>query len=158
MGTGEFLNPFEVLAPHILDRYNRAAGSDGTVQIVTENDFGYAATRGGEGDTLTWNFRAEMVRDICLFGNQSLPSGISGRASVGDRPATGRKSYSGTFLLARTSFPIGPDLLNICSTRSLFCRSTPACPYPWPHMTAVEAGNIIGGWYGIFHDDRYRRL
>jgi len=144
MGTGEFLNPSEVLAPHILDRYNRAAGSDGTVQIVTENDFGYAATRGGEGDTLTWNFRAEMVRDIA-FSATRASFWDSGRASVGDRSGDGQEEFIQVHSFWREQAPYWSRSVEYMQHSITFLSEYTGLPYPWPHMTAVEAGNIIGG-------------
>ncbi|MCC5925429.1 MAG: M1 family metallopeptidase [Bacteroidetes bacterium] len=144
MSTGAFLNPEEVLAKHILERYNRAAQSDETVHIVTVDDFGYASTLGEPGDTLTWKFRAEMVRDMAFSATRaSFWDGA--RASIGDTKGDGTEEFIQVHSFWRDSAPYWAKSIEYMQHSITFLSEYTGFPYPWPHMTAVEAGNIIGG-------------
>jgi hypothetical protein len=144
MSTGEFLNSRDVLAPHVLERYNRAAMSDSTVSIITADDFGYSATTGSAGDTLTWQFRAEMVRDIAFSATrESFWDG--GRASVGDRNGDGIEEFISVHSFWRERAPFWSRSVDYMQHSITHLSAYTGFSYPWPHMTAVEAGNIIGG-------------
>jgi len=144
MSTGELLNPQEVLAPHIYERYRNAAVSDIPVSIVTSEDFNYNATTGSPGDTLIWRFRAEMVRDIAFSATrESFWDGA--RASVGDRNGDGIQEYISVHSFWRDSAPFWSRSVEYMQHSITHLSAYTGFAYPWPHMTAVEAGNIIGG-------------
>jgi hypothetical protein len=144
MCTGELLNPGQVLAPHVYQRYRKAAQSDTTVAIVTAEDFNYAATTGSPGDTLTWRFRAEMVRDVAFSATtESFWDGA--RASVGDRNADGEEEFITVHSFWRDRAPFWSRSVEYMQHSITHLSSYTGFAYPWPHMTAVEAGNIIGG-------------
>lgn len=143
MSTGEFLNPQEVLSPRSLERYRRAANSDETVHVVTKEDFA-TATAGNASTMLTWKFQAYDVRDIAFSATrESLWD--SGRASVGDRNGDGRTDYIQVHSFWRESAPFWSKSVEYLQHSIEFLSRYTKFPYPWPHMTAVEAGNIIGG-------------
>lgn len=144
MSTGAFLNPEEVLAPHVFERYQRAALSDETVAIITADDFGFTATSGSEGDTLTWRFHAERVRDIAFSATrESFWDGA--RASIGDTNGDGNTEFIQVHSFWRERAPFWSRSVEYMRHSITFMSEYTGFPYPWPHMTAVEAGNIIGG-------------
>jgi len=144
MSTGEFLNPQEVLADHVLERYQRAGSSDETVSIITRDDFGDRATRGTVSDTLTWRFRAENVRDLAFSATRSsLWDGA--RAAVGDRNGDGETDYIRVNSFWRETAPLWSKSIEYMQHSITFLSEYTGLSYPWPHMTAVEAANIIGG-------------
>ncbi|HET6616270.1 MAG TPA: M1 family peptidase, partial [Gemmatimonadota bacterium] len=80
VATGALQNAAEVLAPAILERVSRAVTGDEIVHVVTEGDFGAGrATLGADGETLTWRFHAEDVRDAAFaFSDHYLMDMASG--------------------------------------------------------------------------------
>ena len=144
MSTGKFMNPAEVLSPHILDRYNHAMKVDATVNIITKDDFGFAATKGGEGDLLTWKFYAENVRDIA-FSATKASFWDGGRASVGDSNGDGKEDFIRINAFWRSDAPFWSESVAYSQHSISFMSKYTGFAYPWPHMTAVEGANIIGG-------------
>lgn len=63
-GTGELQNDTEVLTTAQLERLDVARMSVGPVMIVDEDEAGDGSTRPLGDSPLTWNFRAENVRDF----------------------------------------------------------------------------------------------
>lgn len=63
-GSGELLNPDEVLTATERERLARARGSDRTVAIITPAEAGHAAARASRPGTRTWHFRMEHTRDV----------------------------------------------------------------------------------------------
>jgi len=144
MSTGEFLNPDETLAPDVLERYNQAAQSDEIIQIVGPEHFGEVATSGSTSDTLTWKFYAKDVRDIA-FSATSESIWDSGRTSVGDKDGDGNEDFIQVHSFWRESAPFWSKSAEYQQHAINFLSRYTGFSYPWPHMTAVEAANIIGG-------------
>ena len=63
-GSGELVNPEEVLTRTELDRFNRAKASDKTVMIRSPQEIGDPASRPKQGGTLTWHYRMHDTRDV----------------------------------------------------------------------------------------------
>lgn len=144
MSTGEFLNPSETLAPHIYDRYSMALKSDSTINILRKEDFGYAATKANEGTSLTWKFRADNVRDVAFSATkESFWDGA--RASVGDLNGDGNLDFTAVHSFYRESAPLWAKSVEYQQHSIEFLSRYTGFSYPWPHMTAVEANDIIGG-------------
>lgn len=143
MGTGTFLNPEEVLADHIYERYLEAIESDEVTGIVTEADLGVATRRGEEG-TLTWKFEAERVRDVAFsVKRESVWDGT--RAAVGDLSGDGETDYTHIHSFYRQSAPLWRDQAEYARHSIRFLSEYLDMPYPWPHMTSVEGEEIISG-------------
>ncbi|MFA5669071.1 MAG: M1 family metallopeptidase [Balneolaceae bacterium] len=143
MGTGEFLNPEETLAPHILERYNLALEADSVLTIISESDFG-KATISTKSDKLEWKFRAENVRDVAFSATtESIWDGT--RALVGDLDDDGILDY------ARINAFWRPSAINWNKSAEYaqhvieYLSDFTSISYPWPHMTTVEGEGIIGG-------------
>jgi hypothetical protein len=142
MGTGELVNAEEVLAPAILERYRRAAASDSVVAILRAPDFD-AATRPGTGGRLRWRFVTDRVRDVAFSATRrSNWDGM--RTPVGDLTGNGTTDHASIHAFWRDSAPLWSKVARY-SAHAISFLSDFIAPYPWPHMTAVEGGEIIGG-------------
>jgi hypothetical protein len=143
MGTGHLVNADETLAPAVLQRYRLAADSDTVIQILRSPDF-ENATRPGEGGRLRWRFAADSVRDVAFSATRrSNWDGM--RAAVGDRNGDGRTGYTSIHVFWRETAPLWSEVARYSAHSISFFSRFMGIPYPWPHMTAVEGGEIIGG-------------
>ncbi|MCE7062637.1 M1 family metallopeptidase [Dyadobacter sp. CY343] len=64
VGSGELLNPGEVLTAEQRQRLANAAKSDQTVMIRSAEEVSSPASRPKQSGTLTWRFRCQQARDI----------------------------------------------------------------------------------------------
>jgi hypothetical protein len=143
--TGELQNPAEVLPPEILARLERGARSDTVVHVLTAADFGPgSATLRGPDGTLDWSFRATNVRDFTFSATSRSLWDVS-RAAVGDRTGDGRQEYTRVESLWRQPATRWSHVWRYAQHSITFLSRFTGFPYPWPHMTAVEGANIIGG-------------
>ncbi|HEX8272658.1 MAG TPA: M1 family metallopeptidase [Longimicrobiaceae bacterium] len=143
--TGELRNEGEVFPAPVLERLRRARASDSVVHVLTAADFGPGrATRDVPGDRLRWRFRADSVRDFA-FGatRQSLWDAV--RAPAGDRDGDGRTDYTLASALYRAPATRWVNAARFVREGVEWGVEYTGYPYPWPHMTSVEADGIIGG-------------
>jgi hypothetical protein len=138
VATGTLENPEEVLPETIRERLVRAAAGDETVHVVTAEDFGPGrATLGSPGETLTWRFHAENVRDAAFaFGDHYLWDAISGVVD----PESGRRTT--VHALYRPSANTWTESARMTKDAiEVFSRNVH--PYPYPHITSTEG--LVGG-------------
>lgn len=141
--TGQLTNGDDVLANDIYERLDRAHNSNSVMQVVTEDDFG-SVTKPSENGTLTWNFEAQKVRDFA-FSVTKESKWDAARASVGDRDGDGEEDFTNINAIYRGSAPLWTDGAKFTQHAITFLSEQMGLPYPWPHMTSVEGGGIIGG-------------
>jgi hypothetical protein len=141
--TGRPLNRDELLAPAVLERLRRAEASDTVVPILRPADFG-RATRGGPGGRLQWRFQADTVRDVA-FSATRASRWDAARTPVGDRTGDGAVDYTVVHSFWRETAPLWREVTRYQQHAITFLSDYTEIPYPWPHMTAVEGGGIIGG-------------
>jgi hypothetical protein len=67
--TGMLQNAREVLTPAEIARLARAAKSDSTVHIITQDELKSGAARPRKSGTQTWKFAAHNVRDVAWAGS-----------------------------------------------------------------------------------------
>ena len=72
VGSGELMNPEEVYTSDQVDRLQRARTSDRTVEIIRPRDVGKRNSRPTDSDMITWQFRAENVRDVAWAASQAF--------------------------------------------------------------------------------------
>ncbi len=104
VGSGELLNPREVLTREQRDRMDRASKSDSTVYILTPDEIGNPeTTRPKQEGKLTWHFRIENSRDVAFASSKAfiwdaakidLPSGKRAMAqSVYPKESDGQHAW-----------------------------------------------------------------
>ncbi|HUH12740.1 MAG TPA: M1 family metallopeptidase [Longimicrobiales bacterium] len=140
-GTGALQNAEEVLRPEVLERLRRATSGDGVVRV---SEAGADATRAVGGDMLAWRFRADSVRDVAVAATRGAVWDAT-RTPVGDRDGDGATDYAAIHAFWRTSAPLWSEVARYQAHAIDFMSRFTGQPYPWPHMTAVEGGGIIGG-------------
>src|SRR5258708_26083247 len=72
-GSGELLNPAEVLTPAQLKRYNEAKTSEKTVALRSENELNDPASR-PQRKRLTWRFKCTNTRDVAWAASTAFIS------------------------------------------------------------------------------------
>lgn len=137
IGTGELTNPGEVFAPHVLERYNAAMNSDDVVHIITKDDFGSAGTAAQGTEMLTWRFSSKNVRDVAIS--------LTRKSMYDGARATNGENYVRIGAIYRDSAPLWKESVRYSQHSITYFSKLTGVPYPWPHMTAVEAAQIIGG-------------
>ncbi|HEX6057571.1 MAG TPA: M1 family metallopeptidase [Gemmatimonadaceae bacterium] len=144
VGTGELANEREVLAPAVRERLAQAAASDTVVAVISEADLRGPVTVQGPGTTLRWRFRADSVRDVAFSATRaSVWDAV--RASVGDRDGDGDEDFTRVDAIYRPTATRWRESARYGRHAITFLSRWHALPYPWPHMTSVEARQIIGG-------------
>ncbi len=135
-GSGVLENPEDVLTDATRTALERAAGTDEIVHVLTAADFGPGtATRGAPGESLTWRFRADSVRDVAFsFSDHYLWDAT--RAVVD--PASGRTAM--VHVLYRPGAPLF-DQVAAMARSALETFSSNLAPYPWPQLTQTEGGS-----------------
>ncbi|MCP9221660.1 M1 family metallopeptidase [Erythrobacter sp. LQ02-29] len=137
-GTGELMNPGEVLTKRQQERLAKARTSDATVMIRTPAEVADPASRPQRGGDLTWHFRMANTRDVAFSASPdyawdaariNLPGGKSSLAmSVYPPQAAGADGW------ARSTEYLKDTIENF--SRRWY-------PYPWP--TAVNVGGAQSG-------------
>lgn len=141
--TGRLVNETDVLAPGVVERLRRAEGSDEVVRVVS-HDGSAAATRDSPDGRLLWRFEADSVRDVA-FAVMREYAWDAARAPVGDRTGDGASDYTRVDAFWRAHARHYPDAARYAQHSVDFLSRFTGVPYPWPHMTVVEGGGIIGG-------------
>jgi len=143
--TGRLENAGEVLPEAIRERLARAERSDTVVHVVTTDDLAAGrATMPGTDGRLRWRFVADTVRDAA-FSVTRASRWDAVRTPVGDRDGDGRPDYARVDALWRASAPRWQHAWRYGRHAIDFLSRWTGLPYPWPHMTIVEGGGIIGG-------------
>jgi hypothetical protein len=141
--TGRQLNREQTLAPALLERLRRAESSDEVVTVKSAADFGRATVPGAAG-RVQWRFRADTVRDFA-FSATRASQWDAARAAIGDRDGDGRTDHTVVHAFWRATAPRWAHVARYQQHALGFLSDLTAIPYPWPHMSAVEGGGIIGG-------------
>ncbi|PEN14652.1 peptidase [Longibacter salinarum] len=81
--SGELQNAEDVLTSTQRDRLDEARSSDETVHIITESEAGSDATRPDGSGEMTWQYRAENVRDVAWAASDAFIWDAA-RAKTGD--------------------------------------------------------------------------
>ena len=136
--TGTLQNPEAVLSAQTRERLAVAAQSDTIVTIVDAGERAAGrSTASSDDGTLTWQFRAETVRDVA-FGTSAAYVWDATSAQTGD-------AEDGTAMIHAFYRPdVTPwERSAEYAQFSIEHLSEMLMPYPYPHMTAMEG--IIGG-------------
>jgi hypothetical protein len=145
VGTGSLANASEVLPAPVLERLRRAESSDSVVHVLTPENFGpgKATATSGSG-YLSWHFTADSVRDVAYSVSRESRWDAA-RTAVGDRDGDGKTDYARVDAIWRESAPLWKDAWRYTRHAINFLSRWTGLPYPYPHMTSVEGGGIMGG-------------
>src|SRR5699024_9837472 len=141
--TGRLTNPKNILQDEIYQRLQKGHSSDEVVPVVTKEDFG-AVTKSTEDGTVTWNFKADKVRDFAFSVTRESKWDAT-RTQIGDRDGDGKDDYVAINAIYRSTAPLWTDGAAFTAHAISFFSDLTGLNYPWPHMTSVEGGGIIGG-------------
>jgi hypothetical protein len=145
MATGRLENAEAVLAEPVLQRFRQAAESDTVVHVLTAMDFGPGrATRRSDNGYLAWHFTADTVRDVTFSATRSSMWDAA-RTPVGDLDGDGAVDYARAEAFYRGTAPRWRHAWRFVQHSIDFLSRWTGVNYPWPHMTAVEGAEIIGG-------------
>ncbi len=108
-GSGELVNPKEVLTAQQVTRLDQARNSDATVYILKPEEVGTPASRPKQDGTLTWHFHMDRTRDVAFSaspvfvwdaakinlpeGKKSLAMSVYPPESIGDDAWTKSTEY-----------------------------------------------------------------
>ncbi|MFG6281569.1 M1 family metallopeptidase [Sphingomonas sp. S6] len=146
-GSGELMNPREVLTPTQAGRLDAARRSDTTVPIRSVAEIGDPGSRPRNTGTLTWHYRMQNTRDVA-FSASSAFAWDAARIRLPDGKTALAMSYypaesAGTARWGRSTEYV-KDTVERFSARWY--------PYPWPAAINV-AGPTSGMEYpGIVFD------
>ena len=144
-GTGALANAEAVLAPAVLARWRRAAQSDSTREVLSPGEYGPGrSTVDAPGGRLQWTFRADTVRDVAFSVMREF-NWDAARTPVGDRDGDRRTDYALIQSFWRDSAPRWRNSVRYAQQSITHHSAFTGVEYPWPHMTAVEGEDIIGG-------------
>ncbi|QWT21916.1 M1 family metallopeptidase [Bacillus sp. NP157] len=147
-GSGELVNPEDVLTKTQQQRLAKARDSDATVMILAPDEVAKPVSRPKQGGTLTWKFRMHDTRDVA-FGASTAYVWDAARINLPE----GKKA------LAMSVYPVES------ATPALWGRSTEFMKasvehfsqkwYPYPYPVAInEGGSAASGmeYPGIVFD------
>ena len=144
-GSGELMNPKDVLTATEIQRLDQARRSDKTVMIRSPAEVTQPSSRPKQSGTLTWHFRMHDSRDVA-FG--------ASKAYVWD--AARINLPHGKTALAMSVYPVESEWSRATEflKASVEYFSTQWYPYPWP-VAINEAGTAGGMEYpGITFDHK----
>ncbi len=146
-GSGELMNPKDVLTKTEMDRLQQARESDKTIYIRSQAEVNDPASRPKQDGTLTWHFHMEHTRDVSWSAS---PAFVWDAARI-NLPG-GRTALAMSFYPPESG---GPDAWSksteyVKDTVERFSQQW--FPYPWPAAINV-AGFTAGMEYpGIVFD------
>lgn len=136
-GSGELLNPQEVMTAEQLQRYNTAKQSDATVIIRSAADVTNPASRPAK-PTLTWKYSIKSSRDFAWAASKSFIWDAA-RMNLPD----GKKG------IAMSLYPVESDGKDAWGRATEYTKTSIEYYsnkwYPYPYYSAVNVATNIGG-------------
>ncbi|GAB3659352.1 M1 family metallopeptidase [Echinicola sediminis] len=138
VGSGELLNPADVMSKEMQRRMDQAMKSDTTVYILKPEEVKDLSTRLKQDGTLTWKFRIENSRDVAFASSQAF---IWDAAKI-DLP-------SGKTILAQSAYPKESDGQEAWSRSTEYSKASiehySEMWYEFPYASATNVAADIGG-------------
>lgn len=138
VGSGELLNPQEVLTAKQLQRWNAAKESDRTVILRSAAEVTDPSSRPSKSKRLTWKFKCANTRDVAW---------ASSSAFVWD--AAKMNLPEGKKALAMSVYPAESAADTAWNRSTEYAKGAiefySSYLYPYPYPMAVNVGGIVGG-------------
>ena len=160
-GSGELVNPAEVLTKTQIARLDQARHSDKTVYIRTPEETTDPGSRPKQSGTLTWHFQMDHTRDVVFTASPTFVwdaarINLPAKTDVGDDPPNALPT--GKIPLAMSVYPVESVGQEGWSRSTEYVKDSVEefsrrwYPYPWPAAINV-AGFSTGMEYpGIVFD------
>ncbi|MBB3228764.1 hypothetical protein FHW69_003406 [Luteibacter sp. Sphag1AF] len=147
-GSGELVNPEDVLTATQRERLAKARNSDATVMIRTPAEVTDPASRPKKGGTLTWHFRMKNTRDVA-FGASTAYVWDAARINLPEGKSALAMSVYPVESVGNQSWGRSTEYLKA----SVEHFSTKWYPYPYP-VAINEGGSAASGmeYPGIVFD------
>ena len=148
-GSGELLNPADVLTQTQRDRLAQAAGSDKTVYIRAPHEVGKPASRPTQSGTKTWHFRMKNTRDAAFAAS---PAFVWDAARI--------NLPNNAHALAMSIYPLDSVGAQKWDRSTEYVKaaierfSARWFAYPWPVMVNLGGHGAGMEYPGIVFDDR----
>jgi Peptidase family M1 domain len=133
-GTGDLLNPAEVLQKPILEKYNASFTSDSVINVVTQADID-AKKVSTQNNTNTWRWQAKNISDVAYCVSNHY---VWDAASVVVDTLTGRRASCQAAYNSKGSGKFYNQAKNIRQSLWWFSRNWPGVPYPFPKSTIIQ--------------------
>ncbi|MDA6068415.1 M1 family metallopeptidase [Flavobacterium sp. AC] len=132
-GTGDLLNPDEVLQPEFASRLKKSYTTDEVLHIANEQEMksGIVTT---QNEWNVWKFEAKNITDVC-FGLSDHYLWDAGSVVV-DKKTNRRASIQAAYDVAGTDFV--NSIKNNQYALDWFSNNWPGIPYPFSKMTAFQ--------------------
>lgn len=138
VGSGELMNPQEVLTKEQRDRLAKAASSDATVMIIGPDEVGKPATRPKTSGTLTWKFKMNQTRDVA-FGASDAFIWDAARINL----PSGKKA------MAQSAYPAESDGQDAWGRSTEYTKASiehySSMWYEYPYPNAINVAGVVGG-------------
>jgi hypothetical protein len=160
-GSGELMNPAEVLTKTQMARLEEARHSDTTVYIRTPAETTDASTRPKQDGTLTWHFHMDHTRDVVFTASPTFVwdaarINLPAKSGFGENPPNALPA--GKIPLAMSVYPVESVGKEAWDRSTEYVKDSVEefsrrwFPYPWPNAVSV-AGFSTGMEYpGIVFD------
>ncbi|WP_209564437.1 M1 family metallopeptidase [Flavobacterium sp. 1355] len=132
-GTGDLLNPDEVLQPEFSERLKKSYTTDEILHIANEQEMKSGAVT-KQYDWNVWKFEAKNISDVC-FGLSNHYLWDAGSVVV-DKKTNRRASIQAAYDVKGTDFV--NSVKNNQYALDYFSNNWPGIPYPFSKMTAFH--------------------
>jgi hypothetical protein len=132
-GTGDLLNPDEVLQPEFASRLKKSYTTDEVLHIANEQEMKSGLVT-KQNDWNVWKFEAKNITDVC-FGLSDHYLWDAGSVVV-DKKTNRRASIQAAYDVTGTDFV--NSIRNNHYALDWFSNNWPGIPYPFSKMTAFQ--------------------
>ena len=133
---GILQNPEEVYPRELRDKVENALQSDDIVNIIKAEDL---PVDNGEGEKVTWKFKAENTPDFTFAASKTHVWDASGLEVEDGRRVLVSAVYPDSSKQYHKAAQFARDAIKYLSFEC------PGVPYPWPSMTVFNCGEGSGG-------------
>lgn len=138
VGSGELLNPQEVLTAEQLKRWNAAKGSDKTVMLRNAAEVTDPSSRPVGKKTLTWKFKCIQTRDVAWASSAAFVWDAARMNLPNGKTALAMSAYAAEY---GGDSAWGRSTEYVKGAIEFYSRYL----YPYHYPVAVNVGGIVGG-------------